>query len=158
MAAVRTEVDARAVHKHDPLLVRTFKLHTGDNRFKAKRLAQGKKLKPRRYTIRELYKGKRLAQGVGRDDRQVLTCVRSVPLRWASDMERCAVAPGESGSAARRVFPAGSNSVSLVLRALGRSIGFRRRRTAEPSDLRPYGLFEDTGIALSDHSFRLVCR
>ena len=33
---------------------------------------------------------------------------------------------------------------------------FRRRRTPEPSDLRPYGLFEDTGVALSDHSFPLV--
>src|SRR5438445_10758126 len=38
--------------------------------------------------------------------------------------------------------------VPLVARSV-----FRRRRKPEPSDLRPYGLLEDTGVALSDHSF-----
>src|SRR5439155_11758880 len=48
------------------------------------------------------------------------------------NMEVRAAAPDESGSAAaRRAFPGGSNSVSLVLRALGCSTGFLRRRKPE---------------------------
>ena len=72
---------------------------------------------------------------------------------WERDTEARAAAPSESGSAARRAFPAGSNSVSLVLRALVLDRFFAAAAKPEPSDLRPFGLVEGTWSGLSDHFF-----
>jgi hypothetical protein len=63
----------------------------------------------------------------------------SLPLRWGRNMEARAAAPGESGSAAaRRAFRAGSNSVSLVLRALGCSIAAGRTAPTRRMAMEPH--------------------